>query len=67
MTSLCEFAWRIDDVSAENDHKALIIEWCKGNMHPYAIDYLYNALTDYNFDISDIDARRWLRVTASSP
>lgn len=25
-------------------------------MHPYAIDYLYNALTDENFDIADIDA-----------
>lgn len=56
LTSLCELARRIDDVSEENDYKALIIEWCKENMHPYAIDYLYNALTDDNFDIADIDA-----------
>lgn len=45
LTSLCALAWRIDDVSEENDYKAFI-EWCKENMHPYAIDHLYNALTD---------------------
>ena len=56
LTSLCDLARRIDDILEENDHKALIIEWCKDNMHPYSIDYLYNALTDDNFDIAGIDA-----------
>ena len=56
LTSLCELARRIDNVSEENDHRALIIGWCKENIHPYAIDYLYNVLVDNNFDIADINA-----------
>lgn len=56
LTSLCELAREIDDVNGTADYRELILKWCMQNMHPYAIDYLYEALTDKNFDIGDIDA-----------
>ena len=37
LNSLCKLARRIDDTSEESDYKALIIEWCKENMHSFDI------------------------------
>ena len=56
LSSLCGLARQVDDVLEENDYKALIIEWCKENMHPYTIDYIYNALADDSFDTADMAA-----------
>ena len=55
LTSLCTLAKRIDDFN-EKPHQVLIVEWCKENMHPYSIDYLYEALSEKEFDVAGIEA-----------
>lgn len=60
LTGLCNLAKKIDDFSEKKPYTDLIIDWCKDNAHPYSIDFIYNGLTDKNFDIAtdaDIIAR----------
>lgn len=56
LSSLCDLAKKIDDVDSTVDYREAILDWCMQNMHPYAIDYLYESLTDENFEIDRIDA-----------
>lgn len=52
LASLCNLAKKIDDLSEKRSYIELIIEWCKANTQPYAIDEIYNELTDKSFDIA---------------
>ncbi|MCD7835746.1 MAG: hypothetical protein LUG83_03660 [Lachnospiraceae bacterium] len=56
LVSLCNLAKRIDDFENKVPKEQLIIEWCKENMHPYSIDFIYQELTEESFDINGFDA-----------
>lgn len=56
LVSLCNLAKQIDDWDNKIPHDQLIIQWCKENMHPYGIDFIYHELTEDGFDISGFDA-----------
>ncbi len=56
LVSLCNLAKLIDDWNNTIPYDQLIILWCKENMHPYNIDYVYQGLTEKGFDINGFDA-----------
>ncbi len=56
LVSLCNLARQIDDWDNKIPYDQLIIHWCKENMHPYRIDFVYRELTEEGFDIMGYDA-----------
>lgn len=66
LTSLCNLAKRVNDYHEKTSFVELIINWCKENMHPYRIDYIYNALHDKDFDINGIEGEQLARDAAFS-
>lgn len=56
LVSLCELARRIDSYEEKQPYTELILQWCKENMQPYALDTLYEYMSDERFDISGYDA-----------
>ncbi len=56
LVSLCNLARQIDDWDNKIPYDQLIIQWCKENMHPYSIDFVYQELTEEGFDITGYDA-----------
>ena len=56
LVSLCNLARQIDDWDNKIPYDQLIIRWCKENMHPYSIDFVYQELTEEGFDITGYDA-----------
>lgn len=46
-------AKKIDDPSEERPYTDLIIEWCKEYGHPYAVDSLYEYLTDPQYKLEE--------------
>jgi len=56
LVSLCNLARQIDDWDNKIPYDQLIIQWCKENMHPYNIDFVYGELTEDSFDITGYDA-----------
>lgn len=56
LTGLCDLARRIDDFKEPLGYMELIDRWCRENMHPYAIDSLYSALTEDHFKPDGLDA-----------
>ena len=57
LTSLCDLARRIDSFDETTSHYTLIMEWCISHMHPYHIDYLYNAISEAGPDITPLEAK----------
>ena len=53
LTSLCNLAMKIDSYETEEQYIDLILQWCKGNMHPYQIDAVFDVLQ--NADCIDMD------------
>ena len=56
LVSLCNLARQIDDWDNKIPYDQLIIQWCKENLHPYSIDFVYQELTEEGFDITGYDA-----------
>ncbi len=56
LVSLCNLAKKIDDRDNKIPYDQLIIQWCRENMHPYSINYVYQELTEESFDITGYDA-----------
>lgn len=56
LVSLCNLARQIDDWDNKIPYDQLIIQWCKENMHPYRINFVYQDLTKEEFDITRYNA-----------
>ena len=56
LVSLCNLAKQINDFENKIPYDQLIVQWCKENMHPYSIDFVYQELTEKGFDITGYDA-----------
>lgn len=49
--SVYNLAQKINATASKKECAELIVDWCKNNVHPYNIDYIYDGLLDneYNF------------------
>lgn len=56
LVNLCNLVRQIDDWDNKIPYDQLIIQWCKENMHPYRIDFVYRELTEKRVDITGYDA-----------
>lgn len=56
LVSLCNLAQQIDDWDNKIPYDQLIIHWCKENMYPYRIDFIYRELAEEDFDITGYGA-----------
>ena len=55
LISLCNLAKVIDSNDNKVPKEQLILKWCKDNMHPYRVDFIYAELSQ-DFDISSVEA-----------
>lgn len=56
LVSLCNLAMEMNDFKNTVPREEQIITWCKKNMHPYSIDFIYTALnTDFNINSFDAE------------
>ncbi len=55
LVSLCNLAKQIDDWGNKIPYDKLIIQWCKENMHPYNVDFVYEELTEEGFGVTGYD------------
>ena len=50
LVSLCNLYRAINDPNCKENYIEMIAEWCSSNIHPYAIDTLYDLATDEGYD-----------------
>ena len=50
LVSLCNLYRAINDLNCKENYIEMIAEWCSSNIHPYAIDTLYDLATDEGYD-----------------
>lgn len=55
LISLCNLAKVIDSNDNKVPKEQLILKWCKENMHPYRVDFIYAELSQ-GFDINSVEA-----------
>lgn len=55
LVSLCNLAKVIDSYDNKTPKEQLILKWCKENMHPYHVDFIYAELSQ-DFDINSVEA-----------
>lgn len=54
LVGLYNLALRINDPTEEKSYPELILNWCKKNAHPYAVDFMYEGLKDKSFDADQL-------------
>ena len=59
LVSLCNLYRAINDLNCKENYIEMIAEWCSSNIHPYAIDTLYDLATDegYDYEILFMDCK----------
>lgn len=55
LISLCNLAKVIDSNDNKVPKEQLILKWCKDNMHPYRVDFIFAELSQ-DFDINSVKA-----------
>ena len=54
LVSLCNLFMKINAPDCKGSYIKLITDWCKENTHPYRIDYLYDLLSEPDYEIAQL-------------